>query len=206
MSSYDPKTYWIEQGKVYRDRFQYNKNYDLQERMLIDYLKSINPFASVLEVGCGFGRITKLLLLNFPNIRKYVATDMSEDQIEKAKDYLKNVRKDMSLVFLLSDIQSLKMDQDYDLVIASEVLMHVLPEEIVSVIEKLVKLSHRDIINIDYYEHPSRKLATHNFLHRYEEIYRGISSVHDVRRIPIIKNGIFKIDTKQSIFHARMAL
>jgi hypothetical protein len=48
-----------------------------------------------------------------------------------------------------------------------------------------------------------KKIAPHNFIHRYEEIYAKIPSVKQVRRIPIMKKGILsKLDTKQSIFHA----
>ena len=77
-ASYNPKDYWIEQGKVYKNNFRYNNKFELQERLLIEYLAS-NIFTptnsgdepaefSVLEVGCGFGRITKLLLTNFGKV------------------------------------------------------------------------------------------------------------------------------------------
>ena len=71
--TYDPQQFWTEQGKTYKEQFQYNEKFELQEQMLIDYLKknvSLSSFSTILEVGCGFGRITKLLLLNFPNIRE----------------------------------------------------------------------------------------------------------------------------------------
>ncbi|HZA06476.1 MAG TPA: hypothetical protein VE619_02125, partial [Nitrososphaeraceae archaeon] len=70
--TYNPQQYWTEQGKIYKEQFRYNKNFKLQEQMLIDYLKrnfSRSSSLTVLELGCGFGRITKLLLLNFPNIK-----------------------------------------------------------------------------------------------------------------------------------------
>jgi SAM-dependent methyltransferase len=233
-ASYNPKDYWIEQGKVYQDNFRYNSKFELQERFLIDYLTS-NIFSttnsdskpvklSVLEVGCGFGRITRLILENFGRlILKYTAVDMSPDQIRNAKKFVgdqslerqdvptvdeSESKKDERLEFVVSDIQSLTSSHvsnlKYDLVLACEVLLHVLPSEIHQVVYQLTEMSNNHIINIDWYEEVvPKKIAPHNFIHRYEEIYANIPSVMRIRRIPIIKKGmISKLDTKQSIFHA----
>lgn len=233
-ASYNPKDYWIEQGKVYKNNFKYNNKFELQERFLIEYLTS-NIFTptnsednleemSVLEVGCGFGRITRLLLANFgKSITKYVAVDMSPDQIRNAKQFVEDPhlegdgvttvddnesRRDERLKFVVSDIQSLNStyvsNQRYDLVLACEVLLHVLPSEIQQVVHQLTEMSNKHIINVDWYEEDvPKKIAPHNFIHRYEEIYANIPSVKRVRRIPIVKKGtLSKLDTKQSIFHA----
>jgi SAM-dependent methyltransferase len=233
-SPYNPKDYWIEQGRVYKNNFRYNNKFELQERLLIEYLKgNIFPSTysesapvklSVLEVGCGFGRITKLLLANFgKSITKYVAVDMSSDQIRNARQFVEDPylngkaattaddnksRNDDRLEFIVSDIQSVRSTdaskQRYDLVLACEVLLHILPSEIEQVVHLLTGMSNKHIINVDWYEEEvPKKIAPHNFIHRYEEIYARIPSVKQVRRIPIIKKGMLsKLDTKQSIFHA----
>jgi len=232
-ASYNPKDYWIEQGKVYKNNFKYNNKFELQERMLIEYLTS-NIFTSnsegrpielsVLEVGCGFGRITRLLLESFgKSIVKYVAVDMSSDQIRNAKQYVEDLhleggggtivdendgKKAERLEFIVSDIQSLNTadaaNHRYDLVLACEVLLHVLPSEIQQVVHHLTDLSNKHVINVDWYEDEvPKKIAPHNFIHRYEQIYATIPTVKRVRRIPILKKGVLsKLDTKQSIFHA----
>jgi SAM-dependent methyltransferase len=202
--SYVPREYWLERGKVYKQEFQYNKKFKLQEQMLIDYLKKQVSFSTVLEVGCGFGRITKLLLSNFPEITEHVAVDLSPEQIENAKKYVLGVDKRTALKFIVSDIQSLELDSKYDLVIAPEVLLHILPSEIKDVMARLEGWSKRNIVNIDWYEEMvPRKAAPHNFVHQYEEIYRQMPRVAHITRIPILKTGMFsKINTKQSIFHA----
>ena len=234
-ASYNPKDYWIKEGKVYKNNFRYNNKFELQERMLIEYLAN-NVFTpnsegrlsgfSVLEVGCGFGRITRLLLANFgKSIVKYVAVDMSPDQISNARQIVDDVyleggdltiadgsesRKGGRLEFIVSDIQSLQSNdiynQKYNLVLACEVLLHVLPSEIQQVVLKLTGMSNKHIINVDWYEEkPPKKIAPHNFIHQYEKIYANIPTVKLVHRIPIVKKGILsKLDTKQSIFHAVM--
>ena len=200
----------MERGKTYRDRFRYNKNFKIQEKMLIDYLKSIvPPFTSVLELGCGFGRITKLIISNFSDIQTYTAVDLSPHQIQNAREYLISGTKNkvasdgIEVEFIVSDIKSFQTNRKYDLVISVEVLLHILPSEIADIMAKLVRLSYHHIINLDYYQEKADFLAPHNFLHQYEDIYKEIPSVLAVNRVIIEKNGIFsKVDTKQSIFHA----
>jgi len=209
---YKPHEYWYEHGKTYKEQFRYNKNFELQESLVIDYLKrnlaSSSSFSTVLEVGCGFGRITKLLLSNFSNIREYQAIDLSPDQIENAKEFTRSVVETLSdnpLNFMVSDIQSFQDQRKYDLVIASEVLMHVLPSEIEKVMIKLVNLSNHHIVNIDWHEKEKpRRVAPHNFMHEYEKIYRNIPSVTEVYQIPIVSKGSWlrSVNTKQCIFHA----
>lgn len=201
---YIPREYWLERGKVYKQEFQYNKKFKLQEQMLIGYLKNNISFSTVLEVGCGFGRITRILLSNFPEIREYIAVDLSPEQIENAKNYVMEADKRGVVRFIVSDIQSLEINSKYDLVIAPEVLLHILPSEIKDVIVKLVSWSRKNIVNIDWYEDiPPQKAAPHNFIHQYEKIYSETPHVSRVVRTPIAKKGLLSgIDTKQSIFHA----
>lgn len=174
----------------------------------MEYLKEIlPPFESVLEVGCGFGRITRLVLSNYPNIKKYKAVDLSPDQVSNAQEYVKSgidssTLHHIDLTFAVSDIKSLQSDSKYDLVLASEVLLHILPSEIGETMVKLADLSNCHIINIDYYSEKLTQLAPHNFLHQYEKIYSEITNIAKVQRVPIRKTGLFGYDTTQSIFHA----
>jgi len=210
--SYIPQEYWFVHGKKYKEEFQYNKKFELQEKILIDYLKnnlSVSPFSTVFELGCGFGRITKLLLSNFSNLTEYVAIDLSPHQIENAKEFVRPTietkQQNLSLNFMVSSIQSFQIHKKYDLVLASEVLMHVLPSEIEEVIRKLVSMSNEHVVNIDWYEEqPATKAASHNFIHQYEKMYVNLSQVSNVYRIPIMKKGTWlkSVDTKQSLFHA----
>ena len=138
--SYNPSEYWHERGKIYKKNFRYDENKRVQEEFLIAHLNNISgSFKTVLELGCGFGRITQLLLSNYSNITEYLAVDISPDQIENAKSLLSSTKltNHVKLDFLVSDIQSLRLDKEYDLVIHSEVLLHILPTEIDSIIKKI---------------------------------------------------------------------
>ena len=210
--SYNPSEYWNERGKIYKKNFRYDNNKRVQEEFLIAHLNNNSgSFKSVLELGCGFGRITQLLLTNYNNITEYLAVDISPDQIENAKSLLSSTNKlsqQVKLDFLVSDIQSLRLDKQYDLVILSEVLLHILPTDIDSVIKKLITLSKKHIINIDWYEDiPPKSQASHNFIHQYEALYKkytepSTTTTTIIKRIPIKKKKfIGTLDTKQSIFH-----
>ena len=206
--SYNPSEYWHERGKIYKKNFRYDENKRVQEEFLIAHLNNISgSFKTVLELGCGFGRITQLLLSNYANITEYLAVDISPDQIENAKSLLSSIKvtNHVKLDFLVSDIQSLRLDKEYDLVILSEVLLHILPTEIDSIIKKLITLSKKHIINIDWYEdHPPKSQASHNFIHQYETLYKKYTepSTTTIKRIPIkSKKFLGTLDTKQSIFH-----
>jgi ubiquinone/menaquinone biosynthesis C-methylase UbiE len=200
VAAYNPREYWLARGKVYKEQFKYEPEKQLQEEVLVGYLKSIQPFQTVLEIGCGFGRISNLILSNFPAIEEYVATDMSPDQLESAKSSVKSHK----IRFIESDIQSLQLDNKYDLVIAVSVLLHILSSEINQAITKMVSLSKKHVINVDYYEEGKvRRVAPHNFMHPYEAIYKSLPSVESVRRIAIVKKKLFStLDAKQSVFHA----
>jgi SAM-dependent methyltransferase len=206
--SYNPSKYWHERGKIYKKNFRYDQNKRLQEEILIAHLNNISgSFKSVLELGCGFGRITQLLLTNYNSITEYLAVDISPDQIDNAKSLLSSTKlsPELKLDFLVSDIQSLRLDKEYDLVILSEVLLHILPTDIDSIIKKLIALSKKHIMNIDWYEEtPPKSHASHNFIHQYEALYKKYTdaSTTTIKRIPIKrKKFIGTLDTKQSIFH-----
>jgi len=108
-----------------RKNFDLTKNLNYKKEFYLIIweivLFSSSSFSTVLEVGCGFGRITKLLLSNFPDILEYVAIDLSADQIENAKKYVKPVietKEHNPLNFIVSDIQSFQGEKKYDFVVS----------------------------------------------------------------------------------------
>ena len=150
-------------------------------------------FESVLEFGCGFGRISKLLLENFP-IKKYHGFDISPDQIENTR---KLCSKFTNAEFEISKINEFKSPDKFDLVIGVEVLMHIPPNEIQNTILKLVGLSNHHFINLDWFpsEIPnSNNLEPHNFIHPYHQIYESNPLVQNVKK--------YQISDLQAIFHA----
>src|SRR5436189_3719477 len=84
-SDFDVNRYWLERGATYLTEGLPKDYHRLQERFLCDVLRAGQvPMGRVLELGCGFGRITRLLAGEFPRAQIH-ALDLSEDQLANAR-------------------------------------------------------------------------------------------------------------------------
>jgi len=156
-----------------------DRNTDHKKKTLLHYLSGLN-FSSVLEFGCGFGRITQLILDNF-DVKEYLATEYSPDLLEQTKNFTSKFK---NIQFKRGLIQDIKIGKKYDLILGVEVLMHVKPIDIKYVIQKLVSMSNEHVVNVDTYTEPKPKiLAGHNFVHNYGQIYKEIHSVVNVNKV-----------------------
>jgi SAM-dependent methyltransferase len=194
--AYDPTKYWTERGKSYFSRDFDTKEYKLQEKLLVKVLKALS-FKSVLEAGCGFGRITKLMLQNFHSIDGYEAFDLSQDQIDNAKKYIQDTNR---VNFFVSDIISIPGNNKYDLVLAVEVLLHVRPNELKNAIIKLLSVTNSYLVHVDWQEDKLRSGASHNFMHDYDNIYLELGMKYE--KIAVREKRSFggTVDAKQVIY------
>jgi SAM-dependent methyltransferase len=202
-----PAAYWRKIGKYYRDMIDPDdKSYKKQESWLLDCLNKLfysQPIKTVLELGCGYGRITKHFLDYF-HPDKMEVIDCSADQImnliaeTKFSNYMQS-RFDYHLMDILTehfDAFALKNKNKFDLVIAVELLMHVPEEHIRKVIHNMLQLSKNTVISVDWArtgEYSEGITAPENFLHDYFELYKSDGQALHVSQCPI--NGI-----DQSIF------
>ena len=191
-TTFEPNKLWNIRGKLlYTDNPYSKKEYKEQEQLILAYLKDLN-FSSVLEVGCGYGRITKLIKQNF-KIENYLATDLSDDLIKNASEYNKEFQ---DIQFKQSTIQSLDINKKFDLVIGTEVLQHILPRDIQSVAQKLVDMSKKHVINVDIsYDKIPENLARHNFVHDYNEIYSKCSEIKNIteKKLGLLNHSLFHV-------------
>jgi SAM-dependent methyltransferase len=141
----------------------------LQERFLLAVLaRSRMPFGNILELGCGFGRVTKLLAETFPKAR-ITALDLSPDQLSNAR---RHCGEAANIAFEQYDFYSgLPFPgSGYDAAVAIEVFLHH-PEDVVyGLLERLHHVS-RHIINIDWSESWPWETAGHVWVHDYRALY-----------------------------------
>lgn len=176
---FDEEKYWVNRGRNYFEMFKKHKilqmiRYSKQEKEAIRILKATvfanDDVNTILEIGCGFGRITKLLLENFSNIQKIEAFDLSEDQIQNAKRYVTDTR----VSFKVSNVFDYPFcDESFDLILAFEVLMHIPSKKIGYVIQKMYSSSKKYIVSLDadwYFG----KLSPECFNHAYFDLYKKI--------------------------------
>lgn len=140
--------YWLSRGSGYKAEFRKHNpltryHFWQQERAIKNELSKLD-YGTVLEIGCGFGRITKILLGN-PKVKKVVAIDLSDAQIANV-----NI-DDQRLELGVANVLDLDYCGEFDLVIASEVLMHIPPDRIDKALYNMRRAAKRHIIHIDWY-------------------------------------------------------
>jgi ubiquinone/menaquinone biosynthesis C-methylase UbiE len=133
----------------------------------MDFLSSLK-FDSVLDVGCGFGRVTKLIDQRF-DCSRIVGIDLSEYQIANARKYA----GDRNIEFNTGNVLNMRFsDESFDLVFSCTLLMHISPRKVRRAISETVRLSRRYVINVDWYEADyDGPRAQHNWCHDYFDLY-----------------------------------
>lgn len=160
--TYDPLSYWVERGAG-PDTDQRSPAHRVQERRLRSLLAELE-FQTVLDVGCGSGRIARIIAGIRPGAR-ITGIDLSPDRIERARLAVPAAE------FLATTVQAFQTRRRFDLVIAVELLMHVPPGEVDDVAAKLRRLSTRHLVTVDWTPDELPALvAPHNFAHDYMAI------------------------------------
>lgn len=177
---YNPKEYWSNAGRVQKDEIL-----KIQAKAIMKNIADLH-FTTVFELGPGEGRITEPILKN-KDIIIYDSIDYTPERIEILKEKLKDYEQ---FNVKYGDFQSMNLVRKYDLVLASEVLMHIKPDEVYDVMKKMVSISDKYVVNIDYWEDEDIKLANHNFIHNYFELYDKLG----------IKYKTIQLDYKQTMF------
>lgn len=174
---YRPLAYWRDRGRTYERDFRPEK-YQEQEEALLAVLASLD-YSTVLEVGCGFGRIGSLIAR--PGVR-YAGIDLSGDMLASAR------RRIPDGAFQQVGLAAFRPPRKWELVIAVEVLMHIPPGRIGGAVRRLRALSSHHVVTIDWTK-PGPEPAEHNFCHDYGALLRptrtvdvGMQTIHVLTR------------------------
>ena len=147
------KAYWLEHGKTYKDEIDFTgPAYQAQEKALLSVLSNLE-FESVLEVGAGFGRITRLLV-NSGFQGDYLATDVSNDALDELNKYMGQTQAVSRTLLDLDSANSEDYDKKWDLVLSVEVLMH--RDNLIKDIRTLLSLSKKYVVIVGWW-HPTFK-------------------------------------------------
>lgn len=87
------------------------------DRAVLNCISLASPSA-VLEIGCGEGHVTELILGT--EVSRVLATDISVSLIEENAARIKDPR----VTFMTADLTALSVDDQFDLVVCCEVLEH----------------------------------------------------------------------------------
>jgi trans-aconitate methyltransferase len=159
--TYVPADYWTERGKGYEAE-AIDKGWVAVENEPLFRLLDTLEFSSVLEVGCGFGRVGAAILKHYPNVT-YTGIDVSPDLIEAARKRL----PDSELI--VADLATWDTVRTWDLVVSVSVLGHLLPQDIANVIAKMRKWATKDVVAIDW-DAPGQS-TSFQYGHQYLTLY-----------------------------------
>jgi len=188
--SFNVNEYWLNRGQSYvREERLYGPYHRLQEKFLFDVIRGAElPKTKILELGCGFGRVTRLLAEQFP-YAQITALDLSVDQLPNARAYCEGKE---NITFGTYDFYSNAPlpGHDYDLAIAVEVFLHHPAEIVAGLIKALSKVS-TCMLNVDWSEPWPWHTPEHVWVHDYERFYRQAGLQYATFVLPE------KIDRKQ---------
>ena len=186
---YDPIKYWLEdktdQPPKQAAEISIPAHREHTQALVFLLGEVRQEIRSVLEIGCGYGRLTKYLLesATFPHLKRYDAIDLSPHKVNWAIEYIPTYKYVGTLTlwqenFAGTHLKTARIDLQkaheggYDLVFSSQVLMHQLPSDVDYWIKKISSLSKKYIMNLDWFEDQEPpNVAPHNFIHDYEKIY-----------------------------------
>lgn len=176
--------YWLERGQNEAATYRASDAHLAQETALLRLLAPLK-FATMLDVGCGFGRIGALVADR--QEVDYTGIDISEQMVNAAR---RRIPKGRFAVTSLEDFSS--EDEPYDLVLASEFLMHVPPEEVQDAVKALVALSRRHVVTVDWTEPIRKPAAAHNWRHDYQALFTDAGA--EIRRSQVVgKQTIYRV-------------
>ena len=188
--TFNVNEYWLNRGQSYvKEERLYGPYHRLQEKFIFDVIRGADlPKSRILELGCGFGRVTKLLAGQFPD-STVTALDLSVDQLNNARAYC---GRSQNITFGTYDFYSAAPlpGTGYDLGIAIEVFLHHPAEIVLGVMKSLSRVTAL-ILNVDWSEPWPWHKPEHVWVHDYERLYDQAGLQHATFVLPE------KIDRKQ---------
>lgn len=181
--TFDPRTYWPAMGPWLAGPGAVSPEHIRIEQLLTDLLPSLNPIHSVLDVGCGRGRLAALLKDVLP-AAKYTGVDIGEAQTQATQA----VRPDGAVYTV--PIQDFDTKHTFDLILCSEVLMHIPPYEMPEVADRLIRMATKAIVLIEWTQPIGDVPAAEwNWIHDYRSLFPNITqeTVHALQSIFIIR-------------------
>jgi len=139
----DAQKYWEKRGgeKYFREQ-ESREDRSATSRFLAGEISALGP-GSILEVGCGYGKVLRSLREVTPV--PLTGVDFSTSQLLKAKEYLAGL-KDISLIS--ADAERLPFpDNAFDVVFTSNVILHNAPEKADKMRSEIVRVARRFIVH-----------------------------------------------------------
>lgn len=131
-----------EQVKDYYDTFKEHQKQlgiNIRHRTILKNLKNagLKPNSNVLEIGCGIGTVSNLIL-KYITDGGFVGLDISPESITMAKNFNSFHKK---AEFLVNDMSNFTHKTKFDFIVFPDVLEHIPVEQHANIFETVSKLS-----------------------------------------------------------------
>jgi SAM-dependent methyltransferase len=162
--------FWLKRGREgSAEEPRYAEYHRVQEQFLFQILgQGPVPMRKIIELGCGSGRITKLLSEHYPGAA-ITALDLSPEQLEVASRYCAGRG---NIGFGQYDFYSGAPlpGSGYDAAVAIEVFLHH-PRTLVRALVEKLSANSNYIVNIDWSEAWPWRTPEHVWVHDYHAVY-----------------------------------
>lgn len=143
---------------------------------------------SVLDLGCGFGRMGMLVKEMRPKA-SYTGVDITPSLLASARRHLPDAE------FKDGDVLDVKLGQrKWDLVMAVELLVHLRDDDAAAAVDRMKRWSRAHVVSCDWYV-PGAADGESSFMHDYPALYG--SSLE--REVPVGEDPFW---SRQTIFVA----
>ena|ERR1051326_1697197 len=167
---FDVNKYWLKRARSGAgEEPRYAGYHRVQEQFVFETLRQggVQP-RTILEAGCGWGRITRLLAGNFPEA-KITALELSPDYIEVAKRQCAGLPQVTILPYDFYSSEPIP-GGNYDAAIAIEVFLHH-PRTLVRSLVDRLSAAALYVVNVDWSETWPWKTPEHVWVHDYQAVY-----------------------------------
>jgi SAM-dependent methyltransferase len=187
----DPREYWtLRGGSDYFREQEDHPSRTLRSAWLADRISAYRP-ASILEVGCGYGKQLGLLRDRLPDVPLF-GVDFSPTQLDQARRHLDGMRG-VGLA-LATGLRLPFPDHAFDLVLTSAVILHNPPAEAEQIRREVVRVS--------------RRLAAHNEDTNvsYNRFGYDTAAWYRAEGIAVLESGTIEVDSDADRAHSQFCV
>ncbi|AMC10859.1 hypothetical protein Lupro_06205 [Lutibacter profundi] len=140
--------------------FDWGLNYASAVELLLQKIAKNNNVKSIIDIGCGEGRLSRELCLKFPNV-KVTGVDYSNRPIQLAKA----LNYELDIEFITANIIEDKLPQKYHVATLMEVYEHIEPKNAEQFLKGVYNiLENNGILHLTV-PHKNVPVAPHHFRH-----------------------------------------
>jgi SAM-dependent methyltransferase len=142
--------YWRDEGGKWVEEYAWRKRhrpyYHIQELMLVDYFAHHAP-CSVLEFGCGTGRLLQNLVL-VPRLEVH-GYDQSQAMVDGCQTWATSewIRDRVRVGAPVGRLPY--ADGAFDIVYSCEALMHVRPQDLLGILSELLRVARKQLLHLE---------------------------------------------------------